>query len=151
MVRKGRPFPSKLQGCKQDGLASQTSSGLADCIAHYYIISSTDVPSDVNIIDSRLTKTTVELGTSTTLTCSASGTQPLQYQWKHNGTVLGVTSPTYTVSSANFSDAGRYTCKVSNWAGNSSATYTLSVQGNCICYVYISVYGQYMDRFNSVM
>ena len=87
------------------------------------------VPSIQSITDSGLTSNTVRLGASTTLTCSASGTQPLQYQWKHNGTVRGVTSPTYRVSSAEPSDAGQYTCQVSNWAGADSGAYTLNVQG----------------------
>ena len=86
-------------------------------------------PSNVRITGSGLNSNTVRLGASTTLRCSASGTVPLQYQWKHNGTVLGVTSPTYRVSSAEFSDAGRYTCQVSNWVGSDRGTYALNVQG----------------------
>ena len=64
------------------------------------------------------------------LTCSALGTAPLEYQWSHNGTTIpAAKSTTYTVSSVEFRDAGTYTCQVSNWADESSETYTLNVQG----------------------
>ena len=90
----------------------------------------TALPSNVRITDSGLTANTVELNSSTTLYCSATGTSPLQYQWYHNGTTIpGATSTTYMVTSAQFSSAGVYTCVVSNWAGRSSGTYPLRVQG----------------------
>ena len=84
----------------------------------------------MRITDSGLTSNTVELGSTTTLTCSALGTAPLEYQWRHNGTIIPpAKSTTYTVSSVEFRDAGTYTCAVSNWADESSETYTLNVQG----------------------
>ena len=90
-------------------------------------------PSNVRITDSGLTSNTVELGSTTTLRCSVSGTDPLEYQWSHNGTIIpAATSSTYTVSSALFSNAGTYTCQVSNWADESSGTYTLNVQGTYV-------------------
>ena len=86
-------------------------------------------PSNVNITDSGLAASTVEFNDSTTLTCSASGTNPRQYKWRHNGiTIPAATSATYRVTSAQFSAAGQYTCEVSNWAGKSQGTYTLHVQ-----------------------
>ena len=88
------------------------------------------LPSNVRITDSGLTANTVELNSSTTLYCSATGTAPLQYQWYHNGTTIpGASSTTYMVTSAQFSSAGVYTCEVSNWAGRSNETYPLRVQG----------------------
>ena len=99
-------------------------------------------PSNVNITDSGLTANTVAVSASTTLTCSAAGTHPLQYIWYHNTTPLpGANSNTYTVYSAAFSDVGEYTCEVSNWAGKSSGTYTLNVQSK-----YVAVDVTYMSH-----
>ena len=91
-------------------------------------------PSNVRITDPGLPSNTVGLRRSTTLTCSASGTNPRQYKWRHNGiTIPAATSATYRVTSAQFSAAGQYTCEVSNWAGKDQGTYTLQVQGKEDC------------------
>ena len=90
----------------------------------------TVVPSNVHISAPGLSSNTVQLGYSTTLYCSASGTSR-QYQWYHNGTTLPIaTYSSHRITSAQFSSAGVYTCEVSNWAGRSNGTYTLKVQGN---------------------
>lgn len=93
-------------------------------------------PSNVNITDSGLTANTVAFNNSTTLSCSASGTDPLQYRWYHNRyyrtLISGANNATYTVSSAGFSDAGEYICEVSNWAGKDQGMYTLNVQSKLI-------------------
>ena len=87
-------------------------------------------PSDVRITDIGLPSNTVRLGGRITLTCLASGTNPRQYKWYHNSTIIpAATSTTYRATSAQFSAAGQYTCEVSNWVGNDSGTYTLRVQG----------------------
>ena len=100
------------------------------------IISLAAPPSNVNITDSGLTANTVAINNSTTMYCSASGTDPLQYRWYHNryhrNLIPGANNTTYTVSSAGFSDAGEYTCEVSNWAGKDQGTYTLNVQSKLI-------------------
>ena len=96
-------------------------------------------PSNVNIADSGLTANTVAFNNSTTLSCSASGTDPLQYRWYfkagyryHRTLIPGANTTTYTVSSAGFSDVGEYTCEVSNWAGRDQGMYTLNVQSKLI-------------------
>ena len=50
---------------------------------------------------------------------AATGTAPLSYQWRKNGTNLsGGTSSTYTITSAQTTDAGSYSVVVSNSAGS---------------------------------
>lgn len=68
-------------------------------------------------------------GQSVTFTVAASGTTPLSYQWKKNGTnISGATSSSYTISSVTTGDAANYTCYVSNACGNvTSNAATLTV------------------------
>ena len=62
---------------------------------------------------------TVVVGDSVVLSVAASGTAPLTYQWKKDGTaVSGATSSSLTFASAQESDAGSYTVVVSNSAGS---------------------------------
>ena len=60
---------------------------------------------------------------------AASGTAPLGYQWKKDGTALsGVSAASYAVAAAQSGDAGSYTVVVTNSAGSAtSSAATLSV------------------------
>ena len=73
----------------------------------------------------------VTVGTVTTFTVVASGTAPLSYQWKKDGSaVSGASSATLTLASAQPTDAGTYTVVVSNTAGSitsSGAALTVNV------------------------
>ncbi|WP_438480144.1 immunoglobulin domain-containing protein [Oleiharenicola lentus] len=72
---------------------------------------------------------TVEVGTPVTLSVTASGSDPLSYQWtKGADNISGATSTTYKLSSAAVTDAGDYRVIVSNSAGSTtSAVATLTV------------------------
>jgi hypothetical protein len=64
----------------------------------------------------------VTVGSSATFTVVASGTAPLSYQWSKDGSAIsGATSSSYTVASAQTSDAGSYTVAVTNSAGSTSS------------------------------
>lgn len=69
-------------------------------------------------------------GQSGTLSVVAAGTAPLTYQWKKDGTaVTGATGASYTIASAQTSDAGSYTTTITNAYGNvtsSAATVTVT-------------------------
>ncbi|MEO5803498.1 MAG: immunoglobulin domain-containing protein [Verrucomicrobiota bacterium] len=80
---------------------------------------------------------TKNAGTTATFTVSATGTAPLNYQWKKNnlnildgGNISGATSATLTLSNVSSSDAADYTVTISNAGGSldsSAATLTLIV------------------------
>ncbi|TGE37386.1 6-bladed beta-propeller [Desulfosporosinus fructosivorans] len=72
---------------------------------------------------------TVTAGQTATFTVAASGTAPLSYQWKNDGVdIIGAASSTLTITNVQASDAGSYTCYVSNGAGNiTSNAATLTV------------------------
>src|SRR5436190_19414712 len=61
----------------------------------------------------------VALGSNATFTVTASGTAPLSYRWLFNATnVLSATSPSLTVTNAQFSQTGDYSVFVTNVAGS---------------------------------
>lgn len=73
---------------------------------------------------------TVTAGTSVTFSVTASGTAPLSYQWYRNGSpIAGATAASFTLGSAQPSDAANYQVRVSNVAGAvDSTTATLAVE-----------------------
>ena len=72
---------------------------------------------------------TVTAGTGVTFSVAASGTAPLSYQWRKDGTNLaGATTNTCSLAGAQSSDAGSYTVVVTNTAGSvTSAAAILTV------------------------
>jgi hypothetical protein len=61
---------------------------------------------------------TVNEGSSFALSVTATGTEPLAYQWFKDGAVIdGATASVYEVTTAQTSDSGSYTVRVSNEAG----------------------------------
>ncbi|MEA4846301.1 MAG: immunoglobulin domain-containing protein [Clostridiaceae bacterium] len=83
---------------------------------------------------------TISEGGNTSFTVAATGTTPLSYQWKKNGSDLsnggsisGATTATLTITGVQMTDAGSYTCYVSNDAGNmTSASATLTVNSTAV-------------------
>ncbi|MGZ4971566.1 MAG: GH25 family lysozyme [Limisphaerales bacterium] len=72
---------------------------------------------------------TVTQGQNATFSVSASGTQPMSYQWTFNGAnISGATGSSYTVVNAQSANGGTYAVVVSNSAGSvTSADATLTV------------------------
>ena len=77
--------------------------------------------------------TTVPVGQSATFNVSASGTNPLSYQWQRNGSAIsGATAASYTLSNVQTSDNGAsFRVIVSNAFGNATSnSATLTVSSN---------------------
>ena len=87
---------------------------------------------------------TVPEGNSVTFSVVATGTAPLKYQWKKNGTAISdATSSSYKISSVKSSDEGSYTVTVSNSAGSvtsSVATLTMIQDPNPIVLNSITIF-----------
>ena len=78
----------------------------------------TKQPEDVSVVK----------GNSATFTLEASGTG-MTFQWRKDGTLIsGATTSSYTITDSNSSDAGTYTCTITNTHGSTvSRTATLVV------------------------
>ena len=89
------------------------------------------VPAVAPAITAQPQSLTVTQGMNATFSVTASGSGPLGYQWRFNGTnVAGATASSYTRNSAQAADAGNYSVAVSNVAGvitSSNATLTVLV------------------------
>ena len=72
-------------------------------------------------------------GNPFTLLLTATGEAPITYQWAKDGTdIPGATQTTYSVTSASMTNAGVYTCKVTNVCGtvtSNPATVTVTTGG----------------------
>ncbi|MCC6725139.1 MAG: immunoglobulin domain-containing protein, partial [Saprospiraceae bacterium] len=65
---------------------------------------------------------TVCEGSPATFSLSANGVQPLVYQWYRNGAAIsGASQNVYSIAAATPSNAGSYTCVVTNGAGSSTS------------------------------
>ena len=98
---------------------------------------------------------TVTAGQTATFTVSATGDTPLSYQWKKDGNILtdggnisGATAATLTITNAQASDAGNYTCYVSNGAGDTTSNAaTLTVNAPTVepdideCFIATAAFG----------
>ena len=64
----------------------------------------------------------VAAGSNVTFTVTATGTSPLSYQWRFNGTNLAyATASAYACNNAQTTDAGSYSVMVSNVAGTATS------------------------------
>ncbi len=70
-------------------------------------------------------------GASVTFSVTATGTAPLIYQWRKNGSsISNANADSYTIASVSSGDAGNYSCYVSNTAGDAtSQVAVLAVNG----------------------
>lgn len=78
---------------------------------------------------------TVSTGQSAAFSVSASGVQPLRYQWLRNGVVIpGATARTYSISSTTSADSGaRFSVTVSNDFGSATSNAaTLTVTASAV-------------------
>ncbi|MDO8586033.1 MAG: immunoglobulin domain-containing protein [Armatimonadota bacterium] len=72
------------------------------------------------------------IGQSATFCVTAGGSPPLSYQWSKNGdSIPGATSSCYTIPSCSLTDAGDYTCAVSNSCGTVSSSVASLGVGSC--------------------
>jgi hypothetical protein len=80
-------------------------------------------PRDAPTIVTSPSARSILAGTSTTFDVFASGTTPLNYQWRfNNGLITGATNNSFTLNNAQANNAGNYTVTVTNPYGSASTT-----------------------------
>ena len=111
-------------------VVSNSAGSVTSSAATLTVYASVTAPS----ITSQPAALAVTAGQPASLTVSATGTGPLSYQWKKNGTaVTGATSATYTIAATTNADAASYSVVVSNSAGSvTSSTATLTINAETI-------------------
>jgi hypothetical protein len=128
LLAGGRSFSQGTNGFVR--LSNQGQGGksvVADAVRLVYAENQSALPPPV--ITSQPASQTVTEGVSVTFDMAASGTPPLSYQWRFNGTDLaGETNASLTLSNVQEAEAGGYLVTVSDVGGTAtSAVATLAV------------------------
>jgi PKD repeat protein len=113
-------YTATLTVTDDDGASDSTSTTIS--------VSALPLPPTIT---SQPSSQTVAEGQTATFSVTASGSQPLSYQWEKNGSpIAGATGQNYTTPPVTLADSGSlFRCAVSNVAGTvTSATATLTVQ-----------------------
>lgn len=131
------------------GVAETISSATLSAAGTYFIrVYETDAPTVVQMytlsvgvvatgciapaITSNPSGDTICVGEPVSFTVAATGTAPLNYQWRKNTVNIGgATNPTYSIAAAVAGDAGNYDCVVTNACGSATSTVAaLAVQND---------------------
>jgi len=105
-----------------NAVISNTDTAVADDIAGARALYDSGTVVTAPTITTQPTSRSAAVGTSTTFTVVATGTAPLTYQWRRNGSDLAAaTAASFTVSSVTTADAGTYTVTVTNSADTATS------------------------------
>jgi hypothetical protein len=81
------------------------------------------VPRNPPVINTQPQSQSILLKGNATFSVSATGDQPITYQWLKQGSpISGATAPTFSITSARFADAGTYAVVLSNPAGTTTSS-----------------------------
>jgi DNA/RNA endonuclease G (NUC1) len=117
-------------GAQVVDLASGTIHGTGNTT--FAFTTSVFVPPTPPVVTGDPSAQAVNAGSPATFSVTATGTAPLQYQWRRNGTPVSgnasASTATFSIPAATLADAGSYDCVVANVAGSDvSAAATLAV------------------------
>ncbi|MBW8863785.1 MAG: immunoglobulin domain-containing protein, partial [Verrucomicrobia bacterium] len=102
------------------------TNGAGNVTSSVAVLLTTNAPPNITTQPS---SQTVNIGAPASLSVTASGTSPLNYQWRFGGTnIAGVTTNPFTVANVQLTNAGDYSVVISNFVGSvTSSAATLSV------------------------
>ncbi len=129
--RKGTtPIPGATSATYTIPNAQLSDAGSFDCVVTNSLGSATSSAATLTVNAGAVAPTitvqpanqSISAGSGTSFSVTATGTAPLSYQWRKNGTnITGATSATYTIASAALGDAGSYSVVVTNSAGSATS------------------------------
>lgn len=134
----GLVFDTRVYTPTNDFLPAVATNSAANNMQHMAVVKQlllpvygTNVATPPSIVTQPQTWTNI-VGTSANFFVAASGTAPLAYQWQLNGTNLAsATATNYSIASVQLTNAGDYTCIVTNAAGSiTSSVAALTVISN---------------------
>ncbi len=130
LVGTNLPFATGTGGYVELGNDSVDTALVSADAAKFVYVAPIATPPTITVQPQPPTQN-VNVGQSATFTVSATGSAPLSYQWRLNGTsIAGATASAYTRSNAQPADAGSYSVFVTNVAGSvtsSNAVLTVNV------------------------
>lgn len=90
--------------------------------------------SSAPLVTSQPQGASVVVGSSVSFSVTATGSAPFTYQWQKGGVAIsGATAATYSITSAQLTDAGNYTVVVTNGSGSAtSSAATLTVSASAV-------------------
>ena len=111
-----------------NGGNSTGTGALMDARVNTLVITQVNGSAQQPIILSAPVPQSLWVGDPLSLSVSATGAEPLAYQWSLNGALIpGATAATYSKTNALVADAGTYVVEVSNSAGSASASAAVTV------------------------
>jgi hypothetical protein len=123
-------FGMSLQRIVQSGYGNDPSNWVALAISPGSLSTPSGTPPNIT---SQSASRRVPIGTDLQLSVTATGTQPLRYQWQLNGLNLtGATNATLTVTNFQATQAGDYNAVVYNSAGSVRANEISIVSGTAL-------------------
>jgi len=118
LVGASLPFLAGTDGYVELGNDSVDTALVSADAAKFVLVAPFSSPS----ITTHPLSQNVTVGASPTFSVTASGTAPLSYQWRFNGTNLAyATASAYTCSNAQTTDAGNYSVLISNLMGTATS------------------------------
>ena len=103
--------PNQIQAVAYDNFGKQATTAVSVCCGQARVLTTQPVSQ------------TVLPGATVTFSVAATGTAPLTYQWRFNGTNLsGATTNTFTTNNVQASAAGNYAVLVTDCCGSTSST-----------------------------
>jgi hypothetical protein len=112
-IASAQNFAAGTSGFVQvaNGTGASGKVVIADAVKFVFV----PPPPSPPAIDTQPQNLAVNQGNSATFTVVASGTAPLNYQWRFNGAnIAGATASTYTKNNAQPNDAGNYSVVITN-------------------------------------
>lgn len=105
-------FPNN--GNTNINVTATNSCGISDVLTQAVVVANACTPITIRSTSITPTSNVLVAGSTLSMSVTASGTDPLTYQWKRDGINVGTNSPQLTINNITVAHSGAYTCEVTN-------------------------------------